>query len=114
MVGAVAGLLDGGVAYAASGMTWAGQPVGWAFTPDALWLLGLGLVPAGLAAALGTPAREGRCGWLFGLALTLLGALGVFALQDAPRPHAAAPPRPPPAPMPPPQHPAIQPTWRPP
>ncbi len=83
VVGAVAGLLDGGVAYAASGMTWAGQPVGWAFTPDALWLLGLGLVPAGLAAALGTPAREGRCGWLFGLALTLLGALGVFALQDA-------------------------------
>jgi formate hydrogenlyase subunit 3/multisubunit Na+/H+ antiporter MnhD subunit len=82
IVGALLGL-PAGSGSGAGHLALAGQPVNWVFTPDALWLLGLGLAPAGLAAALGTPARDGRCGWLFGLALALIGALGVFGLQDA-------------------------------
>jgi formate hydrogenlyase subunit 3/multisubunit Na+/H+ antiporter MnhD subunit len=50
--------------------------------PAALWLFGFGLVPALLAAWIGTPAKAHRQ-WTFGLALSLLGALGVFGLQDA-------------------------------
>ena len=50
-------------------------------TPAALWLMGFGLVPALLACLLGTPARTGRAGWLFGAACSLLGALGVFGIQ---------------------------------
>jgi len=50
--------------------------------PASLWLFGFGLVPALLAAWLGTPAARGRQ-WTFGLAISLLGALGVFGLQDA-------------------------------
>jgi formate hydrogenlyase subunit 3/multisubunit Na+/H+ antiporter MnhD subunit len=50
--------------------------------PEALWLLGFGLAAAVLAAWLGSPAsRQGS--WLFGAAASLLGALGVFGLQDA-------------------------------
>jgi hydrogenase-4 component B len=51
-------------------------------SPEALWLLGFGLAGAVLAAWLGTPApRQG--GWVFGAAASLIGALGVFGLQDA-------------------------------
>ncbi len=50
--------------------------------PAALWLFGFGLVPALMAAWIGSPAR-GQRQWTFGLALSLLGALGVFGLQDA-------------------------------
>ena len=50
-------------------------------TPDALWLMGFGLVPGLLACWLGTPAQSGRAGWLFGAACSLLGALGVFGVQ---------------------------------
>ncbi len=60
----------------------AGQPVGFQITADGLWLLGFGLAPAALACALGTPARRGRAGWLFGAAASLVGALGVFGVQD--------------------------------
>ena len=49
--------------------------------PAALWLMGFGLVPALLACLLGTPAERGRAGWLFGVACSLLGALGVFGIQ---------------------------------
>jgi hydrogenase-4 component B len=49
--------------------------------PAGLWLMGFGLVPALLACLLGTPARSGRAGWLFGAACSLLGALGVFGVQ---------------------------------
>ena len=49
--------------------------------PDALWLMGFGLVPAVLACLLGTPAPHGHAGWLFGAACSLLGALGVFGIQ---------------------------------
>ncbi len=51
-------------------------------SPDALWLLGFGAIGAVLAVWLGTPARRQQ-GWIFGAAASLIGALGVFGLQDA-------------------------------
>lgn len=51
------------------------------YTPEALWLLSAGLLPAALALWLGTPA-QGRTGWTVGAGMCLLGALGVFGLQD--------------------------------
>jgi hydrogenase-4 component B len=51
-------------------------------SPDALWLLGFGLPGAILAALLGTPSRQQKI-WIFGVAASLIGALGVFGLQDA-------------------------------
>jgi hydrogenase-4 component B len=51
-------------------------------SPDALWLLGFGLVGAVLASWLGAPAPRQRA-WIFGAAASLVGALGVFGLQDA-------------------------------
>jgi len=51
-------------------------------SPDALWLLGFGLPAAVLACWLGTPAHGQRM-WIFGAAASLIGALGVFGLQDA-------------------------------
>jgi hydrogenase-4 component B len=59
-------------------------PVGavYRLSPEALWLLGFGLAGAVLASWLGTPApRQG--GWVLGAAASLIGALGVFGLQDA-------------------------------
>lgn len=50
--------------------------------PEALWLMGLGLLPAFFACALCSPTRTGTGGWLFGAAMSLLGALGVFGLQN--------------------------------
>jgi hydrogenase-4 component B len=51
-------------------------------SPDALWLMGFGLAAAIPASWLGTPSpRQGT--WIFGAAATLIGALGVFGLQDA-------------------------------
>ncbi len=52
------------------------------YAPEALWLMAFGLIPAALAAALCTPVRARRRGWLVGVSLSLLGALGVFGLQD--------------------------------
>ncbi len=60
----------------------AGAAVSFAITPDGVWLLGFGLVPAALACALATPARQGQAGWLFGAAMSLIGALGVFGVRD--------------------------------
>jgi hydrogenase-4 component B len=60
----------------------AGAPVTFRLPPEALWLMGFGLAPAILACWLGSPARNGRAGWLFGAALSLIGALGVFGLRD--------------------------------
>lgn len=62
--------------------TLAGQPVKFMLTPDSLWLLGFGLAPAALACAVSTPSPRGHAGWLVGAALSLIGALGVFGLQD--------------------------------
>ena len=60
----------------------AGQLVGFQVTADGLWLLGFGLAPAALACSLATPSRQGQAGWLFGAAASLVGALGVFGIQD--------------------------------
>jgi hydrogenase-4 component B len=60
----------------------AGASVSFQVTPDGAWLLGFGLVPAALACALATPALQGRAGWLFGVAMSLIGALGVFGIRD--------------------------------
>jgi hydrogenase-4 component B len=53
-----------------------------ALPADALWLLGFGLPGAGLAAWLGTPSPRKRA-WCLGIAATLIGAIGVFGMQDA-------------------------------
>lgn len=55
---------------------------GFALGPGALWLFGFGLVPVLPAALLGTTGPRERQ-WTFGLAVSLLGALGVCGLQDA-------------------------------
>lgn len=60
----------------------AGQPVAFQMSPESFWLLGFGLLPGGLACVLPTPSARGRAGWLFGAAVSLIGALGVFGLQD--------------------------------
>jgi len=51
-------------------------------TPAAAWLLLFGLIAAAFACALGTPSKTGRSSWCFGAAMGLIGALGVFGLQD--------------------------------
>jgi hydrogenase-4 component B len=51
-------------------------------TPGALWLMGFGLPAAIMAVWLGTPSA-GQSQWIFGAAASLIGALGVFGLQDA-------------------------------
>jgi hydrogenase-4 component B len=60
----------------------AGAPVIFQIAPEAAWLLGFGLLPAALVCALATPAAQGQAGWLFGAAMSLVGALGVFGLRD--------------------------------
>ena len=61
----------------------AGEAFGFRLVPEALWLMGFGLTPAVLACLVATPVRDGRGEWLFGAAVSLLGALGVFGLQNA-------------------------------
>ena len=51
--------------------------------PQGLWLMGFGLAPAFFTALLGSATTGGGRGWVFGAALSLLGALGVFGLQNA-------------------------------
>lgn len=51
-------------------------------SPEALWLLGFGLPGTVLACWLGSPIAS-RAQWLFGAAASLIGALGVFGMQDA-------------------------------
>ena len=60
---------------------WAGESISFRVAPEALWLMGFGLVPAIFASMVASPARQGRPGWLFGAAISLLGALGVFGVQ---------------------------------
>ena len=59
-----------------------GEAVTFRLEPEALWLLGFGLTPALFACALMSPSKLGTGGWLFGVALSLVGALGVFGLQN--------------------------------
>jgi formate hydrogenlyase subunit 3/multisubunit Na+/H+ antiporter MnhD subunit len=49
--------------------------------PSAAWLLGWGLIPALFAVFAGGPTRHPRA-WLGGVALCLIGALGVGTVQD--------------------------------
>ena len=60
----------------------AGEDVTFRLSGDALWLMGFGLVPALMAGWLSTPVRAGEAGWLFGVAASLIGALGVFGLGN--------------------------------
>ncbi len=60
----------------------AGEAVAFRLEPEALWLLGFGLTPAIFACALGSPSPRGRSGWIFGAAVSLIGALGVSGLQN--------------------------------
>ena len=51
--------------------------------PEALWLLGFGLAPAVFACrARARRPQAAQRGWLFGAAFSLIGALGVFGLQN--------------------------------
>lgn len=59
-----------------------GEAVAFRLDPEALWLMGFGLVPAGFACALMSPSQRGSRGWIFGAAISLLGAFGVFGLQN--------------------------------
>ena len=74
--------LPGGIPGFTLPVQFAGEPVAVAFSPEALWLLGFGAAPATLACWLGTPAAGKRHSWLLGTGLSLIGALGVFGLQD--------------------------------
>jgi hydrogenase-4 component B len=74
--------LPGGTAAVALPTRLAGEAVAFQLRPDAAWLMGFGLVPAILACWLASPALQARGGWLFGAALSLIGALGVFGLDN--------------------------------
>jgi len=63
-------------------LSFVGSPVRFVMAPEALWLFGFGLAPALLVTLHGTPAPQGAGGWVFGVAASLLGALGVFGLQQ--------------------------------
>jgi hydrogenase-4 component B len=84
-LGAAAGLgaVLGSVPKGAGWVTLPDQAVQLHYGPEALWLMGFGLLPAALAVALCTPIRRARPAWLIGVALSLLGALGIFGVQDA-------------------------------
>lgn len=60
-------------------------PVRFQLGAGGCWLLAFGLLPSIFACGFASPARSSaaRRRWLAGVALTLLGALGVFGLQDA-------------------------------
>lgn len=73
--------LPGGTEAVGVPLRMAGETAGFRMAPEALWLLGFGLVPAVLACLLATPSHQGRGAWLFGAACSLLGALGVFGLD---------------------------------
>ncbi len=79
--GAISGLSEPGATLTLP-IALADQPVRLYYAPEALWLMAFSLVPAALAVALCTPFRAARPGWLAGAALSLIGALGVFGLQD--------------------------------
>jgi hydrogenase-4 component B len=60
----------------------AGVGTDFAITTSGAWLLFFGLLAAILATALGSPSRERAAGWAFGAAAGLIGALGIFGVQD--------------------------------
>jgi hydrogenase-4 component B len=74
--------LPGGTADVTLPTALASETVHFKVSPEGLWLLGFGLTPAALACALATPAGQGKGGWLFGAAMSLIGALGVFGTGE--------------------------------
>ncbi len=60
-------------------------PVQFQLSGGACWLLLFGLLPAFFASVLGTTTSSRTCSkcWIAGLAMSLLGAFGVFGFQDA-------------------------------
>jgi len=77
--------LPGTTSMLSLGFSVSDTPVRFSLDSGGRWLLLFGLLPALFAAGLGTTASSSkatRC-WLAGLSLTLLGALGVFGMQDA-------------------------------
>jgi formate hydrogenlyase subunit 3/multisubunit Na+/H+ antiporter MnhD subunit len=88
VVGAAAGILAAIVSLPAGSPAIAlpiqliGETVSFRIDPEGLWLMGFGLLPAGFACVLASPSRLGARGWVFGAAMSLLGALGVFGLQN--------------------------------
>jgi formate hydrogenlyase subunit 3/multisubunit Na+/H+ antiporter MnhD subunit len=81
-IGAGAALPGGGaVAHLPFGIAGAGTD--FVLKPAAAWLLLFGMLTAILASSFGTPSAHGRAGWCFGAAAGLIGALGVFGVQDA-------------------------------
>ena len=77
------GALPHGAGWLTLPLTLAGQAVRLHYSAEALWLMGFGLLPAALDVALCTPLRPARPAWLLGAALSLIGALGLFGVQDA-------------------------------
>jgi len=82
LVGAICALPHGGAGALILPIAYAGQVVRLHYTPEALWLMGFGLLPGVLAVWLCSPVHPARSGWLVGAALSLLGALGVYGVQD--------------------------------
>ncbi|MFC5862220.1 proton-conducting transporter membrane subunit [Acidicapsa dinghuensis] len=78
-------LLPGTVPSVSLGFRVSDTPVQFQLDNGARWLLLFGLLPAFFAAGLGTTASSRSCSrcWLAGLSMTLLGAFGVFGLQDS-------------------------------
>jgi len=87
-LGAAVGVAAAVIALPRGGAVWplrfalADQAVQLHYTPAALWLMGFGLTPAAIAVWLGTPVNARRSGWIAGAALSMLGAVGVYGLQD--------------------------------
>jgi hydrogenase-4 component B len=75
-------VLPGGTPSMALPWPVAGETIAFGMSPNALWLMGFGLVAAALACALSSPVEKGQAGWIFAAAASLLGALGVFGLRN--------------------------------
>ena len=84
-IAACLAILPGTEALVSLGICVGDTPVRFQLDAGGCWLLLFGLLPALFAAGIGTTAKSRSCTgcWLAGLAMTLLGALGVFGLQDA-------------------------------
>ncbi len=82
-IGAAILALPGGTAPVTLPLAMAGEHFGFHIAPEGLWLMGFGLAPAAFACWLASPVQAGRPGWLVGAAFSLLGALGVFGMQNA-------------------------------
>jgi len=71
--GSTAALLPGGLF---------GERLTFRVSPDAAWLFGFGCCAAAVVCAVSTPVRPAFHGWTFGAASALIGAMGVFGIED--------------------------------